>query len=176
MARSLKCQVIDASSSCSTNVNPPPSILAEAAPPAVVLAEQHEQEVEHRTDRSVLKKKLSSKRRLLNPILMHHQLLTSTITSVKKAWHWKQHGEPSLEQTTLWATVVEMDAYIYIVQEVPPRMQYAQPLDFTEAAIAKALIANADIRVVQILHYIGSISTQANHRKRLENHNQHVAT
>ena len=46
-ACSLKCQVIDASSSGSTNVNPPPSILAEAVSPAVALAEQHEQEVDN---------------------------------------------------------------------------------------------------------------------------------
>ena len=44
--RSLKCQVIDASSSGSTNVHPPPSISEEAASPAVCLTEQHEQEVD----------------------------------------------------------------------------------------------------------------------------------
>ena len=45
-ARSLKCQVIDASSSGSTSVHPPPSISEEAASPAVGLTEQHEQEVD----------------------------------------------------------------------------------------------------------------------------------
>ena len=45
-ARSLKCQVIDASSSGSTSVHPPPSISKEAASPAVGLTEQHEQEVD----------------------------------------------------------------------------------------------------------------------------------
>ena len=44
--RSLKCQVIDASSSGSTNVSHPPYILAEVASPAVALAEQHKQEVD----------------------------------------------------------------------------------------------------------------------------------
>ena len=43
-ARSLKCQVIDASSS---GVHPPPSISEEAASPAVGLTEQHEQEVDN---------------------------------------------------------------------------------------------------------------------------------
>ena len=41
--RSLKCQVIDSSSSDSTNVHPPPSISGEAA---VALTEQHDQEVD----------------------------------------------------------------------------------------------------------------------------------
>ena len=45
-ARSLKCQVIDASSSGSTSAHPPPSISEEAASPAVGLTEQHEQEVD----------------------------------------------------------------------------------------------------------------------------------
>ena len=45
-ARSLKCQVIDTSSSDSTSVHPPPSISEEAASPAVGLTEQHEQEVD----------------------------------------------------------------------------------------------------------------------------------
>eukprot|EP00731_Ephydatia_muelleri_P000440 Em0001g440a len=45
-ARSLKCLVIDASSSGSTSVHPPPSISEEAASPAVGLTEQHEQEVD----------------------------------------------------------------------------------------------------------------------------------
>ena len=45
-ACSLKCQVIDASSSGSTSVHPPPSISEEAVSPAEDLAEQHVQEVD----------------------------------------------------------------------------------------------------------------------------------
>ena len=52
-ARSLKCQVIDASSSGSTSVHSPPSISEEAASPAVGLTEQHEQEVDD-SDNAVL--------------------------------------------------------------------------------------------------------------------------
>ena len=52
-ARSLKCQVIDASSSGSTSVHPPPSISEEAASPAVGLTEQYEQEVDD-SDNAVL--------------------------------------------------------------------------------------------------------------------------
>ena len=45
-ARSLKCQVIDASSSGNTSVHSPPSISKEAASSAVGLTEQHEQKVD----------------------------------------------------------------------------------------------------------------------------------
>ena len=45
-ARSLKCQVIDASSSGSTSADSPPSISEEAASQAVGLTEQYEQEVD----------------------------------------------------------------------------------------------------------------------------------
>ena len=46
-ARSLKCQIIDVSSSGSTSVHPPPSISEEAASQAVGVTEQHEQEVDY---------------------------------------------------------------------------------------------------------------------------------
>ena len=52
-ARSLKCQVIDASSSGSTSAHSSPSISEEAASPAVGLTEQHEQEVDD-SDNSLL--------------------------------------------------------------------------------------------------------------------------
>ena len=53
-ARSLKCQVIDASSSGSTSAHSPPSISEEAASQAVGLTEQHEQEVADDSDNSLL--------------------------------------------------------------------------------------------------------------------------
>ena len=52
-ARSLKCEVIDASSSGSTSAHSPPSISEEAASQAVDLTEQHEQEVDD-SDNSLL--------------------------------------------------------------------------------------------------------------------------
>ena len=52
-ARSLKCQVIDASSSGSTSAYSPSSISEEAASQAVGLTEQHEQEVDD-SDNSLL--------------------------------------------------------------------------------------------------------------------------
>ena len=52
-ARSLKCEVIDASSSGSTSAHSPPSISEEAASQAVGLTEQHEQDVDD-SDNSLL--------------------------------------------------------------------------------------------------------------------------